>query len=128
MIGGALALFFILAVIAGTVVLQIFLSKKDSRWPGLILPALTFLTSLAGVAGAVFYSSTSSTMTIVENGVIIEQSSSSAVDILGSAPRIVFLFVLFNISTAILLAIYAACRGSHKKKRALEKMSVQDLE
>lgn len=127
MIGSALALFFMLAVIVGTVVLQIFLSQRDNKWAGLVLPAITFLISLVTIAGTTLYSSIPSTQTIVENGVTIEQAGSSSVDVFLSIPEIAYLFVLYNIPTIILLVIYAACRGNHKRKRALEKMSVQDL-
>ena len=33
----------LLLVLVGSIFLQIFLSKRESRWPGLILPGLTFL-------------------------------------------------------------------------------------
>ena len=36
-------LLFLLAVLVGAILLQIFLSRRKSRWPGLVLPALTFL-------------------------------------------------------------------------------------
>ena len=32
-----------LGLLVGGVLLQIFLSRRESRWPGLVLPALTFL-------------------------------------------------------------------------------------
>ena len=39
-------LVFLLVLLAGGVFLQIFLSKRESRWPGLVLPLLAFLQSL----------------------------------------------------------------------------------
>ena len=37
----------VLAVfLVGGVLLQIFLSKRESKWPGLVLPAISFLWSL----------------------------------------------------------------------------------
>ena len=36
----------LLALLVGIVLLQIFLSRRKSRWPGLVLPSLTFLFSL----------------------------------------------------------------------------------
>ena len=38
-----------LLIIVGAVVLQIFLSRSQRKWPGLILPVLTFIYSLIGV-------------------------------------------------------------------------------
>lgn len=40
-----------LGLLVGGVLLQIFLSRRESRWPGLVLPALTFLYSLAMALG-----------------------------------------------------------------------------
>ena len=34
---------FLLLLLAGAILLQIFLSRRISRWPGLILPGITFL-------------------------------------------------------------------------------------
>ena len=40
------SLLFLLVFLIGGVFLQIFLSKRESRWPGLVLPLLAFLQSL----------------------------------------------------------------------------------
>ena len=40
------ALCSILPFLIGLVVLQVFLSKRESKWPGLILPLLSLLISL----------------------------------------------------------------------------------
>ena len=39
----------LLVFVVGGILLQIFLSKRESRWPGLVLPGITFLSSLIGV-------------------------------------------------------------------------------
>jgi len=95
-------LIFILIVFAGFIALQIFLSKKENKWVGLILPIITFCFSLIIVL-------------------------SVALDNYYGLPVVLIAFVFF-IPTAVLLTIYAACRGKRKRQRALEKMSVQDLE
>ena len=41
-----ISLIVLLVFVVGGVLLQIFLSRRESRWPGLILPLLTFLSSL----------------------------------------------------------------------------------
>ena len=89
----------------GGIWLQIFLSKKESKWAGLILPIVSFCISLI----------------FVLNVANIGEPSAVIVTIITA-------FLLCNIPTAVLLAIYAACRGKRKKQRALDKMSVQDLE
>ena len=100
-----LTLIILLAACAGIIVLQIFLSKKESKWAGLILPIITFSISLIVVFNIVYRGDLSTLlMTTIVN------------------------FLLFNIPTAVLLAIYAACRGKRKKQRDLNKMRAQDLE
>ena len=45
----------LLVLVVGGILLQIFLSRRQSRWPGLVLPGLTFLYSLLMVLGAVAF-------------------------------------------------------------------------
>ena len=93
-----------LAVIAGMILLQIFLSKRDSKWLGLILPIISFLLSF-------IYP-----MSILSTGDPWQDVLLIAVSLL-----------LANIFTIILLIIYAAIRENRRKKAQLEKMNVQDL-
>ena len=99
----AITLVFVLALLVGGVFLQIFLSKRENRWPGLILPLLSFLYSLLMVCSAVAYN--------------------------GGIPwgAILASLVLGNIPTVILLAIYAACREKFHKRSELDKMQIKDL-
>ena len=99
----AITLVFVLALLVGGVFLQIFLSKREHRWPGLILPLLSFLYSLLMVCSAVAYN--------------------------GGIPwgPILASLVLGNIPTVILLAIYAACRERFRKRSELDKMNIKDL-
>lgn len=48
-----ISLIVILAVCVGGILLQIFLSRRESWWPGLLLPLLTFLYSLLAVFSVV---------------------------------------------------------------------------
>ena len=98
-----IVLVFVLALLVGGVFLQIFLSKRESRWPGLILPLLSFLYSLLMACSAVAYH--------------------------GGIPwgAILASLVLGNIPTVILLAIYAACRDRFRKRSELDKMNIKDL-
>ena len=99
----AITLVFVLALLVGGVFLQIFLSKRENRWPGLILPLLNFLYSLLMACSAVAYN--------------------------GGIPwgAILASLVLGNIPTVILLAIYAACRERFRKRSELDKMNIKDL-
>lgn len=101
-----------LALLVGIVLLQIFLSRRESRWPGLVLPGLCFLLSLCAAVGVALFSFVPS-----------QESSLGAVII----PSLL-VFLLYNIPTCILLAIYAACREKHRSSKQLEKMNIQDLD
>lgn len=99
-------LFFVLVLLVGGVFLQIFLSKKSSKWFGLILPAITFLYSLLMVLGLAVYDG----MNGREIFILIAST-----------------FLLSNIPTIVLLGIYFGCREKMKLRAELEKMSIQDL-
>ena len=119
---------FLLVVVVGGAWLQIFLSKKESKWAGLILPIITFGFSLVVFLGVLLLSVSRGTMTQIINGEIVEQTTAQIAGTSSIIVSAIYSFVIFNIPTGILLAIYAACRGKRSKQRALEKMSVQDLE
>jgi len=97
----------LLVFIGGGIWLQIFLSKKESKWFGLILPFITFAYSLLMVFSIAMY------------------DGMTGWDIFG---LIASTFFISNIPTIILLAIYFGCREKIKRKKALEKMNIQDLE
>ena len=91
-------LFFFVAIIA----LQLFLSLRAARWPGLLIPALCFLFSLVLTLSAIGW------------------QAAVAVLLLG------------NIPTLIHLAIYAACRSHRNRQdraqREMDRMRAQDLD
>lgn len=96
----------LLVLLVGVPLLQVFLSRRESRWPGLVLPGLCFLYSLLALLSF-------AALAGMSTGEIIT--------------GLLSVFVSANIPTLILLAIYAACREKQKKRRRLEKMSLQDL-
>lgn len=93
----------LLLLLAGGIVLQIFLSKRESKWPGLVLPMVTFLWSLVMVLN------------------VAADSLAQAVS------AILMVLILGNIPTAVLLAIYFACREKRRKRAELDKMNLSDL-
>ena len=97
-------LLFVLLFAAGAIVLQIFLSRRESRWPGLVLPGICVLFSLIAVLGVAAF------------GTLAE-----------SILTILLVLVLYNIPTAVLLAIYAACRSGRRKRDEADTMRIQDL-
>lgn len=92
--------------LVGLIILQIFLSKRENKWLGLILPIINIIYSIMAVIGLFTFSGQSI-------GEIIMQ--------------LIMVFLVSNISTVILIAIYFACREKFKKKKELDKMNIQDL-
>jgi uncharacterized membrane protein HdeD (DUF308 family) len=98
-------LFVILIVFAvGGTLLQIFLSKRESKWLGLVLPVITFLCSVLMVLN----------VTVMES---VRAAIAAAISAL----------IAGNIPTLILLAIYFSCRGKARRKSEVEKMHISDL-
>ena len=93
----------LLVLVVGGILLQIFLSRRQSRWLGLVLPGLTFLYSLLMVLGAVAFN--------------------------GEFPwgPILACLLLWNIPTIVLLAIYWAAREKFRVKSQMDKMKINDL-
>lgn len=96
-------LMMVLVLIVGGVALQIFLSRRRSRWPGLALPLLTFLYSVLLVLNV------------------------RSVD--GEFPwgPVLVSLILGNLPTLVLLAIYWAAREKFRVKDQIDKMNIDDL-
>ena len=95
--------FGMLVFVVGGILLEIFLSKRERKWPGLVLPLLSLLYSLLMACSAVAYSEK-----IIWGPILTS-------------------LILGNIPTVILLAIYAACREKRRKRGELDKMQIKDL-
>lgn len=98
-------LFFII-VIAGGIALQIFLSGAKRKWPGLILPILCVGYSVLGVLGIAAFNAT---------------------PIISTAGLMAVVFLLMNIPTVVLLAIYFTVRERKRKNKEIDKMNIKDL-
>ena len=99
-----IALVVLLILIVGGVLLQIFLSRRESRWPGLVLPGLCFLFSLVAV------------LSVAALGSLAE-----------SIATILMVVLLYNTSTAVLLVIYFVCRKKFSRRKEVDKMNIADL-
>ena len=98
------ALILRLVLLVGVPVLQVFLSRRENRWPGLLLPLLTFLYSLVMVCSVTAY----------EGGIPWGPILAS--------------LILGNIPTAVLLlVIYFACREKFRRRSELDKTRIEDL-
>ena len=97
-------LLFLLVFLIGGVFLQIFLSKRESRWPGLVLPLLTFLWSLLGP------------LNVMDTGSVSRNVLLVLVTLLAG-----------NIPTLVLLAIYWAVREKRRVRDQIDKMKIDEL-
>ncbi len=102
-IRAVLPLVVIIILIVAIPILQIYLSKRKSKWPGLILPTI-FITlsilSVISVLGLTFYEGKSVSQNII---------------------KCITVFILYNIPTIVLLGTYFPYRQDLKKKKGLEK-------
>ena len=97
-------LLVLLVFMVGGILLQIFLSKRESKWPGLVLPGISFLWSLLYL------------FNLVDTGSVVQNILMAILTIL-----------LSNIPTLVLLAIYWAVREKRRKRSEIDKMNLDDL-
>lgn len=134
MVRTTIALFVPLALGAGVILLQIYLSKKKNKWVGLIVPIITLCISLIAVFSiAAFTTMTTTPQVIDENEMVIQEAApENTAQPIQSASSLIFMigsvFLLYNIPTAVLLAINFGCREKQRQRKALEKMQAQDLQ
>ena len=100
-------LLLLLALLAGGILLQIFLSRRRSRWPGLVLPGLTFLYSILMVLSVAVY------------GMVGESGFPWG--------PVLYSLILGNLPTLVLLAIYWAARERYRTRDQVDKMKIDDL-
>ena len=100
-------LLLLLALLAGGILLQIFLSRRRSRWPGLVLPGLTFLYSILMVLSVAVYGR------VGESGF--------------PWGPVLYSLILGNLPTLVLLAIYWAARERYRMRDQMDKMKIDDL-
>ena len=104
MAGVTNTLIFLLAFVVGGILLQIYLSKRESRWPGLVLPGICMLYPILLVLNV------------------------AAMGNIGSVvATVITSFVLGAVPAIILLVIYFACRSGRSRKSELDKMTISDL-
>ena len=90
-----LTLIILIIFMIGIVVLQIFLSRKRNKWPGLIMPILSFV------------------MTLIVPLNMVAPSEGITSEFLLS---MLLVFVIANIPTVFLSLIYVACREKYRPK------------
>lgn len=103
----------VLLIAAAVIALQVYLSRRQAWWPGLVLPALWFIYTLFAVVAAVtgyYY--------------VYEVPLPLSIDLVVSFP---LSMLQANIPTFVLLAVYFFCRSRRRRQKQLDKMQVQDL-
>lgn len=98
------SLVILLVFVVGGVLLQIFLSRRESRWPGLVLPLLAFLYALLLV------------LNLRDTGSVSQNVLTLLAALLAG-----------NIPTLVLLAVYWAAREKRRVKSQMEKMKIDEL-
>jgi len=87
-------------------VLEVFLARRESIWPGLILP---IFAGLYAAAMALSYTAApAAPWYLVLGGVLA-------------------VFLVSGIPAFLLLIVFFICRSGRRRKKQLEKMNVQDL-
>jgi hypothetical protein len=126
-------------ILGGAIALQVFLSRRENKRLGLILPIIALMLSLVPTLGV----STAEDIVTHPREIILPSGDNTAVvyppdDGSGrvtetrragaSGATVVLVFFLSNIPTVLLIAIHLACRESFKRRRGIERMRLQDLE
>lgn len=135
-----IALLFFIALFTGTIVLQVYLSRRESRWPGLVLPILSFILALTAALALMLLTAGPGTLTVTEYGpdgtVINTQTTEVEPEPKPGVERSVgetliggvIVFMVANIPTLIYTAIYCGEREKFRRREQMKKMNIQDLE
>ena len=100
--------FDILALMAAVCALEVFLAKRKSRWPGLVMPVLALFPALFVLPNLL-----TNALSVAENG-------------LQALLSLLAMLLLF-VPALVLLAVYWFCRRRRKCREDVEKMKIQDL-
>lgn len=100
--------FVILALMAAACALEVFLAKRKSRWPGLVMPLLALFPALFVLPNLL-----TNALSVAENG-------------LQALLSLLAMLLLF-VPALVLLAVYWFCRRRRKRREDVEKMKIQDL-
>ena len=124
----------IAAVFVGIIALEVWLSRRKSRWPGLIMPAITFMVSLFLALGVMLFSvvgaATEVQVVDEETGDVVYQEQTVEAEqdwTLGDAAQLGLVLLVGNIPTFVLLGAYYIGREKFRREKLLEKMNIQDL-
>ena len=115
-----ISLIFLIAFVAAMIILQVYLSRRESKLPGLVLPAITFLGELFILLNVV----TNVVMTSVADNAV---GGVDSYDVFVTVLNTVLTLLVISMPTIVLLVIYFLSRRGMNRKKQIEKMNIQDL-
>lgn len=106
-----LIIFVLISILmfVGLCFLQAYLSKRESKFLGWIIPGISFLLSLIWPLNVAYFPADGG----MSWGPVLEM---------------LLVLLLANIPTYIYLIIYFVCREKYHKKNQMNKMNIQDLD
>lgn len=99
----------LLLVSVGVIALEVYLSRRESKVPGLVLPGILFL-------GELF---------VLPN--VVAVAFFGAETLAAGCVNVVLRVFLTLLPTIVLMAVYFLCRRRLDRKKQLDKMNIQDL-
>ena len=115
-----ISLIFLIAFVAAMIILQVYLSRRKSKVPGLVLPAITFSGALFILLNGV----TNVVMTSVADNAV---GGVDSYDVFVTVLNTVLTLLVISMPTIVLLVIYFLSRRGMNRKKQIEKMNIQDL-
>ena len=100
--------FVILVLMAAACALEVFLAKRKSRWPGLVLPICWLMPAWLVLPNLLL-----NALSLAENA--------------GQMLLALLVVPVCLLPALVLLAIYWFCRRRRKSREQVEKMKIQDL-
>lgn len=98
----------LIVVLAICIAFEVYLAKRKSRWPGLVLPVCWLLPALLVLPN------------VWVNGLVIAESTPQMLLTLLAS-------LLLFVPLLVLLAVYWFCRRRRKCREDVEKLRIQDL-
>ena len=122
----------VLLLLAGGIWLQIFLSKSEKKWPGLVLPSISMLFAVLAVVSVLAFHSVDSELSTTyiddEGNEITEiyqepnSVEANTGEMIGTS---LYIFLLYNIPTIILITIYFSVLK--RQINHIDRTRIQDL-
>lgn len=134
MLRNIIVVFSLILILIAVIKLQIFLSKKDSKLFGLIIPivilAISLLLAFGGLPTNQEIETTQSITT--ETGEIVENSldaktPTALVDNTLTVNGIIYTIIFINAGNSVMLGIFFYCRHQKKKHVELKRMKAKEL-